>query len=227
MSVAQLIAEPLVIHRVDGSSERRARVARLLEEVGLSTTAARRYPHELSGGQRQRVALARALALRPQLIVADEPVSALDVSVRAQILNLMMDIQADHGLGYLMVAHDLSIVRHVSHRVGVMYLGKLVEIGATDDVISRPAHPYTAKLIAAVPEPDPELERRKRRLPTLDEAPSPIDPPSGCRFRTRCPRAADVCAAVEPPMRSFSNGQRAACHFPLRDAEPADEVAAG
>ena len=220
MNVADLIAEPLVVQRIGRRKQRHTQVERLLGEVGLPAVAARRYPHELSGGQRQRVAIARALALRPRLIVADEPVSALDVSVRAQILNLMADLQEEHGLSYLMVAHDLAIVRHVSHRVGVMYLGKLVETGSTDDVIARPAHPYTAKLLSAVPEADPHRERAKERQRGVDETPSAIRPPSGCRFRTRCPLAQEICAEIEPAMQRFGDGQQAACHFPLRPALP-------
>jgi peptide/nickel transport system ATP-binding protein len=183
--------------------------------------AAERYPHEFSGGQRQRLGLARALMLRPSLIVADEPVSALDVSIQAQILNLMLDLQAEHGLTYLFISHDLSVVRYMASAIGVMYLGKLVEVGPAEDVYAAPVHPYTRGLIDTVPVADPTKERAKETEGVRGELPSAVAPPSGCRFRTRCPRAQDLCAAEEPPLRPFTrDGHYAACHFPLREPSP-------
>jgi peptide/nickel transport system ATP-binding protein len=218
MRVGTILREPLVIQR-DGSRAAQARrVTAMLDEVGLPAAAAERYPHEFSGGQRQRLGLARALMLRPSLIVADEPVSALDVSIQAQILNLMLDLQADHGLTYLFISHDLSVVRYMANTIGVMYLGKLVEVGPAEDVYANPVHPYTRGLIDTVPVADPSLERAKEHEGVRGELPSAVAPPSGCRFRTRCPRAQDRCAAEEPPLRPFTpDGHEAACHFPLRD----------
>ena len=215
MRVGEILSEPLVIHRIGTADEKRQRVAELLREVGLSPNAVERYPHEFSGGQRQRIGLARALALNPRLIVADEPVSALDVSIRSQILNLMNRLQTTHDLTYVVISHDLGVIRYVSDRIGVMYLGKLVEVGPAAAVYNRPAHPYTQGLLSAVPVPDPKKERGKLQLVPRGELPSPINPPSGCRFRTRCPHAKEICAAVEPPLRRFETGQMAACHFPL------------
>jgi oligopeptide/dipeptide ABC transporter ATP-binding protein len=188
----------------------------LLNEVGLNPRAFDRYPHEFSGGQRQRIGLARALALNPRLIIADEPVSALDVSIRAQILNLMNRLQEAHGLTYLVISHDLSVVRYISDRIGVMYLGKLVELGPAAAVYDHAAMPYTQSLLDAIPVPDPIRERNKGSRAIHGEPPSPMRPPSGCRFRTRCPRAQQLCADVEPPLRAFVTGQLAACHFPLQ-----------
>src|SRR4029077_660553 len=182
------------------------------DEVGLSPRAVERYPHEFSGGQRQRIGLARALALSPTLIVADEPVSALDVSIRSQILNLMNKLQDTHDLTYIVISHDLGVIRYVSDRIGVMYLGKMVEIGPASAVYHRPAPPYTQGLLSAVPVPDPKVERSKLKVVPRGELPSALNPPSGCRFRTRCPRAKDLCAEVEPPLRLFETGQMAACH---------------
>jgi peptide/nickel transport system ATP-binding protein len=217
MRVGTILREPLVIQRIGSRAEQQRRIAAIVDEVGLPASAVDRYPHEFSGGQRQRLGLARALVLRPDLIVADEPVSALDVSIQAQILNLMRDLQAENGLTYLFISHDLSVVRYMADTIGVMYLGKLVEIGPADDVYSRPVHPYTAGLIATIPVPDPGAERAKEHRGVRGELPSAIDPPSGCRFRTRCPFAAEICAAEEPPLRPFTaDGHRAACHFPLR-----------
>jgi oligopeptide/dipeptide ABC transporter ATP-binding protein len=219
MRVGPTIREPLAIQRVGSRKERATRVRELLAEVGLSPKAAGLYPHEFSGGQRQRIGLARALALNPKLIVADEPVSALDVSIQAQILNLMRSLQQSHGLTYVVISHDLAVVRYLADTIGVMYLGKLVEIGPASEVYEHPAHPYTRGLIDAVPIPDPVAERARTTVPVRGELPSAVNPPSGCRFRTRCPLAQDICAEVEPPLRSFGNGHRAACHFPLETPE--------
>jgi peptide/nickel transport system ATP-binding protein len=216
MRVRSIVREPLTLQRIGSRREQDAAVTRLLDEVALPSGAADRYPHEFSGGQRQRIGLARALALNPRLIVADEPVSALDVSVRSQVLNLMRELQQRHGLTYLIISHDLTVVRYVADTLGVMYLGKLVETGDTEEIYRRPAHPYTAALIESIPLPDPAHERAKRHKAVPGELPSPANPPSGCRFRTRCPRAQALCAQVEPTLRAFGAGQRAACHFPLR-----------
>jgi peptide/nickel transport system ATP-binding protein len=218
MRVGDILAEPLIIHRMGNRAQRGKRVAELLGEVGLSPRAVERYPHEFSGGQRQRIGLARALALSPRLIVADEPVSALDVSIRSQILNLMNRLQETHDLTYIVISHDLGVIRYVSDRIGVMYLGKLVEMGPAAAVYNRPAHPYTQGLLSAVPVPDPRIERGKLKLVPHGELPSPMNPPSGCRFRTRCPRAKDLCAEVEQPLRMFETGRVAACPFPLENS---------
>ncbi|MDA8292332.1 MAG: ABC transporter ATP-binding protein [Actinomycetota bacterium] len=215
MQIGEIVAEPLAVRGTESARDRRRAVSRLVDEVGLPMAALDRYPHEFSGGQRQRVGLARALALNPALIVADEPVSALDVSIRSQILNLMRRLQATHGLTYVVISHDLSVVRYLADHVGVMYLGKLVEVGAADEVYAHPAHPYTAALLDAIPVPDPRVERSKRSAGLGGELPSAIDPPSGCRFRTRCPRASERCAAEEPKLVEFGGDQRAACHHPL------------
>ena len=225
MRVGPTIREPLNIQSVGSRTERRQRVAELLAEVGLSPKAAGLYPHEFSGGQRQRIGLARALALNPKLIVADEPVSALDVSIQAQILNLMRGLQTRHELTYIVISHDLAVVRYLADTIGVMYLGKLVEIGPAAEVYERPAHPYTRGLIDAVPIPDPVLEKQRETVPVRGELPSAMDPPSGCRFRTRCPLAQDICAEVEPPLRSFGRSHRAACHFPLETPEQTTDEA--
>ncbi len=217
MRVGDILAEPLIIHKMGNRAQRQKRVAELLGEVGLSPRAVERYPHEFSGGQRQRIGLARALALSPRLIVADEPVSALDVSIRSQVLNLMNRLQETHDLTYIVISHDLGVIRYVSDRIGVMYLGKLVEMGPADAVYNRPAHPYTQGLLSAVPVPDPKIERAKVTVVPRGELPSAMNPPSGCRFRTRCPRAKDICAEAEPPLRLFETGQVAACHFPLEN----------
>jgi len=220
MRVGTILREPLVIQRDGDRAEQRRRIGSLLDEVGLPAAAAERYPHEFSGGQRQRLGLARALMLRPSLIVADEPVSALDVSIQAQILNLMLDLQREHRLTYLFISHDLGVVRYMSDLIGVMYLGKMVEVGPAWDVYSAPIHPYTRGLIDTVPVADPKLERAKENEGVRGELPSAVAPPSGCRFRTRCPRAQAVCAEQEPPLRPFTaDGHKAACHFPLREPE--------
>jgi peptide/nickel transport system ATP-binding protein len=223
MRVGSIIAEPLAIQRAADRKTRRDRVRELLAEVGLPGSAMERYPHEFSGGQRQRIGLARALTLNPRLIVADEPVSALDVSIRAQVLNLMKRLQASHGLTYVVISHDLAVVKYLADRIGVMYLGKLVELGSGEDIYSRAAHPYTAGLIAAIPVPDPSTERAKAVPAVTGELPSPVSPPPGCRFHTRCPAAQEICAAQEPRLRSFGPGHLAACHFPLQ--APAATVA--
>jgi peptide/nickel transport system ATP-binding protein len=221
MRVSTILREPMVIQRDGSRASQAKRVTAMLNEVGLPAAAAERYPHEFSGGQRQRLGLARALMLRPSMIVADEPVSALDVSIQAQILNLMLDLQRDHGLTYMFISHDLSVVRYMADVIGVMYLGKLVEVGPADSVCSAPVHPYTRGLIDTVPVADPALERAKENQGVRGELPSAVAPPSGCRFRTRCPRAADLCAEQEPPLRPFTaNGHLAACHFPLRGPDP-------
>jgi peptide/nickel transport system ATP-binding protein len=217
MRVRSILREPLAIQHRGSASEQETAIAKLLDEVGLSGAALDKYPHEFSGGQRQRIGLARALALRPKLIVADEPVSALDVSVQAQILNLMRDLQREHQLTYVFISHDLSVVRYVSTTIGVMYLGKLVEIGPAEQVYTSPAHPYTRGLIDTIPLADPEREGRKDSAGVRGELPSAMNPPSGCRFRTRCPLATEKCAAEEPLMRQFSDqGHEAACHYPLQ-----------
>jgi peptide/nickel transport system ATP-binding protein len=216
MRVGSILREPLQIQGLGSAAEQRERVADLLREVGLSPRSTELYPHEFSGGQRQRIGLARALALSPKLIVADEPVSALDVSIRSQILNLMRRLQAAHGLTYVVISHDLSVIRYLADQVGVMYLGKLVEVGNSVDIYERPAHPYTHGLLNTIPVPDPEVERAKHGVAVAGELPSAMDPPSGCRFRTRCPLAQDICAAEEPPLRAFGGEHRAACHFPLQ-----------
>ncbi len=213
--VGQIVGSPLKLHKVAEGNERRRRVVDLLERVGLGEEHYDRYPHEFSGGQRQRIGIARALALSPALIVADEPVSALDVSIQAQIINLLEDIQDELGLTYLFVAHDLSVVRHVSDRIAVMYLGKIVEIGPAAEVCSDPIHPYTVSLLNAVPIPDPRENAAREQTVLEGDVPSPANPPEACRFHTRCPRATDVCSATEPPLVDYGGGHLAACHHPV------------
>jgi peptide/nickel transport system ATP-binding protein len=216
MRVGAIIGEPLAIQHLGSRREQRDRVFELLGEVGLPRNAVERYPHEFSGGQRQRIGLARALTMNPRLIVADEPVSALDVSIRAQVLNLMKRLQQTHGLTYVVISHDLAVVKYMADRIGVMYLGKLVELGSADDIYQRAAHPYTAGLIAAIPVPDPSVARARDGAGIRGELPSPVNPPTGCRFRTRCPFAQEQCQVEEPLLRSFGPGHVAACHFPLQ-----------
>jgi oligopeptide/dipeptide ABC transporter ATP-binding protein len=203
--------------RLRGASSkgRKADVSALLEQVGLDPSHAQRYPHEFSGGQRQRIGIARALGAKPKLIILDEPVSALDVSVQAQVVNLLDDLQDELGLSYIFVAHDLSVVRHVSDRIAVMYLGKIVELSAADTLYAQPKHPYTASLLEAIPIPDPDRVKRDRTNIATGELPSPINPPSGCRFHTRCQYATEICRTVEPPLAQYPDGHLAACHHPL------------
>lgn len=209
MTVGEAIAEPLVIHRIGDASSRRNRVAELLNVVGLSPDYASRYPHEFSGGQRQRIGIARALALNPRFIVADEPVSALDVSVQAQVVNLLQDLQSQFQLTYLFISHGLAVVEHLCTRVGVMYLGKLVEVASSLELYANPLHPYTQVLLSSIPIPDPTL--RRNRIPLTGDVPTPINPPSGCRFHPRCPYAKEECRMTEPPLREIAPGHQAAC----------------
>jgi peptide/nickel transport system ATP-binding protein len=226
MRVQTILREPLLIQRVGTRKEQDAKIRQLLDEVGLPSNALERYPHEFSGGQRQRIALARVLMLEPKVIVADEPVSALDVSIRSQVLNLMKRLQAEHQRASVVISHDLAVVKYLADRIAVMYLGKVVELGTGDDIYRQPAHPYTEALIKTIPVPDPAAERAKTEVGIRGELPSPIDPPSGCRFRTRCPRAQALCAEKEPLLRRFGPTQQAACHFPLREPEPTVSAAA-
>lgn len=213
MTIGDIVGESIDIHKLAKTKqERRDKIISLLERVGLNSEHANRYPHEFSGGQRQRVGIARALAVDPEFIVCDEPVSALDVSIQAQVVNMFEDLQNELGLTYLFIAHDLSVVRHISNRIGVMYLGKLVELADSFELISHSVHPYTRSLISAIPEADPKIARASKRIPLQGDVPSPLNPPSGCRFRTRCPYATERCAAECPEFKEVSPGHWAACH---------------
>lgn len=229
MIVGDIIAEGLDIHRLAaGKKERGERVQELLKTVGLSEEHANRYPHEFSGGQRQRIGIARALAVDPEFIVADEPVSALDVSIQAQVINLLKKLQREKGLTYLFISHDLSVVKYISDRVGVMYLGAMVEMTDSEKLYEDPLHPYTQALLSAVPVPDPDVEQRRERIVLEGDVPSPVNPPSGCRFRTRCPQAMDVCSEIVPEMREIKPGHLTACHlyYDARAEQAGDRVAA-
>ncbi|MEO3947442.1 oligopeptide/dipeptide ABC transporter ATP-binding protein [Gorillibacterium sp. CAU 1737] len=214
MTVGDVIAEGIDIHGLaKNRAERTNRVQELLDAVGLNAEHAGRFPHEFSGGQRQRIGIARALAIQPEFIVADEPISALDVSVQAQVINLFQKLQKERGLTYLFIAHDLAMVKHISDRIGVMYLGKMMELTTSAKLYAKPLHPYTRSLLSAIPIPDPEVERTRERIILQGEVPSPMNPPSGCPFRTRCPHAMDVCAKTMPPMKEIEEGHFAACHL--------------
>jgi oligopeptide transport system ATP-binding protein len=212
--VGQIVGDPIKLHGLANGSDLRRTVQELLERVGLSPEHVNRFPHEFSGGQRQRIGIARALALRPKLIVADEPVSALDVSIQAQIINLLDDLQDEFGLTYIFVAHDLGVVRHVSDRIAVMYLGKIVELAPASQLYQAPVHPYTEALLSAVPIPDPKENAARQQQVLEGDVPSPVDPPSGCRFHTRCPHATAICSEDEPPLVAYESGRIAACHHP-------------
>ena len=211
MTIRTIVGEPFAIHRLASGSDREHRVADLLKTVGLDPVVMNRYPHEFSGGQRQRIGIARALALKPKLIVADEPVSALDVSIQAQIINLLADLQQQFGLTYLFISHAIPVIEHISTRIGVMYLGKLVEVGTSAQICLAPKHPYTQALLSAVPIPDPAA--KKQRIVLRGDVPTPINPPSGCHFHTRCPIAVDRCKVEEPPLREVEDGRDVSCHL--------------
>jgi len=212
MTVGSIISEPLDVHDIMPKNERRKRVQELLEIVGLNPYFINRYPHEFSGGQRQRIGVARALAVQPDFIVCDEPISALDVSIQAQIINLLEELQEEFGLTYLFIAHDLSVVRHISDRIAVMYLGKIMELADRDELYANPLHPYSQALLSAVPIPDPEVERKRKRIILEGDVPSPVNPPKGCNFCTRCPVRLDICSEQEPEWKDVGSGHYVACH---------------
>ncbi|WP_198011946.1 dipeptide ABC transporter ATP-binding protein [Caloramator sp. ALD01] len=213
MTVGDIIGEAIDIHKLMGAKEREERIQYLLNRVGLNSEHASRYPHEFSGGQRQRIGIARALAVQPEFIICDEPISALDVSIQAQVVNMLEDLQADLGLTYLFIAHDLSMVKHISNRVGVMYLGKLVELADSNELYTKPLHPYTQALLSAIPIPDPDESAKKKRIVLEGEIPSPIDPPPGCRFKNRCRYAKPICSEQEPVFKDMGGGHFVACHL--------------
>ena len=226
MTVGDIIGEPLAIHNIARGRAAEARVQELLRLVGLQPYHANRFPHEFSGGQRQRIGIARALAVSPKFIVADEPVSALDVSIQAQVVNLLQDLQAQFGLTFLFIAHDLAVVRHISNRVAVMYVGKIVEVADRDDLYNNPLHPYTQALLSAIPIPDPKIEQRRKRIILAGDIPSPVNPPPGCRFHTRCPVAFARCRVEVPPLKEYAPGHTAACHWVEEHGGQAPDVAA-
>ena len=225
MTVSEIVGEPLKIHHLASGKAVQDRVQELLRLVGLQPYHANRYPHEFSGGQRQRIGIARALAVNPKFIVCDEPVSALDVSIQAQVINLLEDLQAQLGLTYLFIAHDLSVVRHISTRVAVMYVGKIMELGDRDQLYKNPLHPYTQSLLSAIPIPDPHVEKRKKRIVLTGDIPSPVNPPSGCRFHTRCPVAFDRCKVEVPAFNEYEPGHFAACHWVEEHSGKAPDIA--
>ena len=213
MTINEIIGEAMVTHGIATGAEKDDRIRDLLDKVGLMKDHANRYPHEFSGGQRQRVGIARALAVSPEFIICDEPISALDVSIQAQVINMLEDLQQDMGLTYLFIAHDLSMVKHISTRIGVMYLGNLVEIGTSDEINNYPAHPYTQALLSAVPLPDPKMARERKRIVLQGDVPSPLNPPSGCPFRTRCLKCMKVCSEAKPELKEIAPGHQVACHL--------------
>ena len=213
MTVGEIVGEALDIHHLASNrTERTARINKLLEDVGLNSEHCNRFPHEFSGGQQQRIGIARALAVEPEFIVCDEPISALDVSIQSQVINMLEDLQKERGLTYLFIAHDLSVVRHISDRIGVMYLGCLVELAESYELCNKPIHPYSQTLLSAVPLPDPEKNKKRQRILLEGDIPSPLNPPSGCRFHTRCPYAMPICSEKEPEFKEYSPGHFAACH---------------